>query len=186
MNRAVFLDRDGTLNYDSRDYIKNVSEFQLFPNTVAALKKLYSAGFKLVIITNQACVAKGLTTVAAVEEINQLLRKKLSEAGIELAGIYYCPHNPEAGCDCRKPRIANILLAARELEISISDSYFVGDSHRDVEAGRAAGCRTILVTTGVRQASYADIAEWQVQPDYVVPDLLTAAEMILSLERKMN
>ncbi|HPC36984.1 MAG TPA: HAD family hydrolase [Candidatus Marinimicrobia bacterium] len=186
MNRAVFLDRDGTLNYDSRDYIKNVAEFQLFPNTVVALKKLYLAGFKLIVITNQACVAKGLTTIPAVEEIHQLLREKLSEAGIELAGIYYCPHDPEAGCDCRKPRIGNVLLAARELGISLADSYFVGDSHRDVEAGHAAGCRTILVTTGIRQSSYDDIAKWQVQPDYVVLDLLTAAEMILTLERNTN
>jgi len=182
LNKAVFLDRDGTLNYDSVDYVKNIAEFRLFPTTVAALQRLQSAGFKLVVITNQACIAKGLTTITAVEEIHQYLRNTLSAAGIELTGIYYCPHHPDENCDCRKPRPGNVLRAAREHAIDLKASFFVGDSHRDVETGFAAGCRTILVKTGVRQASHAKITEWPVQPDFVAEDLPAAAEIIEMLK----
>lgn len=182
MNKAVFLDRDGTLNYDSVDYIKNMAEFQLFPTTVAALRKLSQDGYKLIVITNQACIAKGLTTVVAVEEIHAFLRKNLEEAGVGLAGIYYCPHHPDDNCECRKPRPGNVLRAAREHSIDLKRSFFIGDSHRDVETGSAAGCRTILVKTGVRQASHAKMTEWPVQPDFVAEDLPAAVEIIEMLK----
>ena len=186
MNRAVFLDRDGTLNYDSRDYIRNLAEFRLFPTTVAALWKLQQAGFKLIVITNQACIAKGLTDVTAVEEIHKFLRTELASGGVTLTGIYYCPHHPDADCSCRKPRIGNILLAAREHEIDLPKSYFIGDSHRDVEAGHTAGCRTIFVRTSVRCYPADEIEHWPVQPDFSADDLPAAVAIIEKLEGKSN
>jgi len=184
MNKAVFLDRDGTLNYDSIDYVKNIAEYRLFPTTVAALQKLAQLGYKLIVITNQACIAKGLTTVADVEEIHEFLRTTLALAGVELTGIYYCPHHPDDDCDCRKPRPGNVLRAAREHNIDLKASFFIGDSHRDVETGSAAGCRTILVKTGLRQAGHAKMTEWPVQPDFVAEDLPAAVEIIEMLKRE--
>ncbi|MCK9559055.1 MAG: HAD-IIIA family hydrolase [Candidatus Marinimicrobia bacterium] len=186
MNRAVFLDRDGTLNYDSREYIRNLTEFRLFPTTVAALKKIQALGYKLIIITNQACVAKGLTTVAAVEEIHQFLKNTLKEKGVKLAAIYYCPHHPDDDCDCRKPKIGNVLRASREHEIDLSSSFFIGDSKRDVETGKTAGCRTILVRTGVRLNSQEEIRQWSVQPDFVTANLMAAVEFIEKFEGKSD
>jgi histidinol-phosphate phosphatase family protein len=186
MYKAVFLDRDGTLNFDNFDYIKNLTEFRLFPDTIAALQKLQAAGYKMIVITNQACVAKGLTTVVAVEEIHHYLKKTLADAGVSLTGIYYCPHHPDDNCDCRKPRPGNVLRAAREHDLDLKASFFIGDSHRDVETGYSAGCQTILVQTGVRRDSYAHISEWPVQPDYAAADLPAAVALIEQLTRERN
>ncbi|PIS29106.1 MAG: Clp protease [Candidatus Marinimicrobia bacterium CG08_land_8_20_14_0_20_45_22] len=177
MNRAVFLDRDGTLNADSRDYIKNLDEFRLFPFTIKALKILSDLEFRLVIITNQACIAKGLTTVEKVQEIHEFITKEFRRNGINLDGIFYCPHHPDISrCECRKPKIANVLKAANAYEIDLSQSWFIGDSKKDVEAGVNAGCRTILVKTGVRET--ADAENWDPSPEYITENLLTAAQLI--------
>jgi len=186
MKRAVFLDRDGTLNYDSREYIKDLSEFRLFPNTVTALKKIQAAGFELIVISNQACIAKGLTTVEAVEEIHKYLKITLAEAGVELSDIYYCPHHPDENCDCRKPRIGNVLRASREHNLDLAGSFFIGDSTRDVETGHTAGCRTIFVQSGVRSNSLMEMNLWPARPDFIAPDLMAAAEIIEKLEGKSS
>lgn len=182
MNRAIFLDRDGTLNYDSRDYIKNLKEFKLFPYTIPALRIFKKLGYKLVIITNQACIGRGLTTKEAVEEIHNYLIKVLKQEGINLDGIYYCPHRKEDGCICRKPAIGNVLKAAEELEIDLKRSFFIGDSYKDVATGKRAGCRTIKVGTGVWGNDNGDLPEEEVTPDYYVNDILAAAELVDSLE----
>jgi len=181
MNRAVFLDRDGTLNADSRDYIKKLDEFYLFPFTIEALKILSHCGFRLVIITNQACIAKGLTTVEKVQEIHEFITYEFQKNGITLDGIYYCPHHPDAGCDCRKPKIANLLKAAKINDIDLSESWFIGDSKQDIETGVNAGCHTVLVKTGVRET--LDAKNWNPPPEYITENLLTAARLIEQIKK---
>lgn len=183
MNRAIFLDRDGTLNYDSRDYIKNLSEFKLYPFTISALQILSSLGFKLVIISNQACIGKGLTTEEAVEEIHSFLRSELKSNGVILDGVYYCPHRKEDNCDCRKPAIGNVKRAAADFAIDLSQSYFIGDSPKDVLTGRNAGCCTIRVATGVWQDEPVEYSGAEIEPDYKSDNLLSAAQLIALLER---
>jgi histidinol-phosphate phosphatase family protein len=182
MNRAVFLDRDGTLNADSRDYIKNLDEFRLFPFTIEALKILSRCGFRLVIITNQACIAKGLTTVEKVQKIHDFITTEFRINGIILDGIFYCPHHPDAGCDCRKPKITNVLKAAKMNDIDLSKSWFIGDSKRDVETGKNAGCHTILVKTGVRET--IDAGNWNPAPEYIMENLLAAARLIEQMKKE--
>lgn len=182
MNRAVFLDRDGTLNYDSRDYIKTLAEFQLFPFTPEALQILSGLGYRLVVITNQACIGKGLTTVAAVEEIHSHLKRELARQGISLAAIYYCPHRREENCVCRKPAIGNVLKAVEDLQLDLSRSFFIGDSAKDVVTGKRAGCRTIQVATGVWGDYLGDLSKEEAEPDFRADDLLQAARLVAALE----
>jgi|UPI0003AA20B4 histidinol-phosphate phosphatase family protein len=186
MNRAIFLDRDGTLNYDSRDYIKNLAEFRLFPFTVPALAILQRLGYKLVVITNQACIGRGLTTTEAVEAIHSFMHQELSKSGIFLDRIYYCPHLKEERCNCRKPAIGNVLKATAELQIDLERSYFIGDTPKDVATGKRAGCRTIQVATGVWDNDPGDLKPEEIEPDFKTDDLLKAAELIARLESSVR
>jgi D-glycero-D-manno-heptose 1,7-bisphosphate phosphatase len=144
--RAVFLDRDGTLNVDSPDYIKSWGEFAWLPGVKEALRELQDAGFALVVITNQGAISKGLTTRAAAEHLHARMTAELAEAGVHLDAVYYCPHHDADACACRKPRPGLLLQAARELGLDLARSWMVGDRDRDVLAGAAAGCRALLVT----------------------------------------
>ena len=184
MHKAIFLDRDGTLNTDSKNYIKSLDEFVLFPYTIPALKIFQDLGYKIVIITNQACVGKGLTTRAKVEEIHEYLLSEAKNQGINIAGIYYCPHRSEDNCTCRKPQLQNVLLAANEHGIDLARSYFIGDSPRDIETGNRAGCRTIFIRSGVRRYSAAQKKAWAMQPDYETANVLTAAQLLDRIEKK--
>ncbi|MBO8131122.1 MAG: D-glycero-beta-D-manno-heptose 1,7-bisphosphate 7-phosphatase [Candidatus Marinimicrobia bacterium] len=180
--KAVFLDRDGTLNRDSLDYIKNLAEFELFDYTPEALKILKELGFKLIIITNQSVIARGMASTEEVEEIHDYLKKYLYKEGIKIDGIYYCPHHPEENCDCRKPNIGNIDRAIKDFNIDPLKSYFVGDSKRDIEAGKRAGCKTIMLLSGERIKEPEEIKSWNIKPDYIEENLLTAAMLIRRLE----
>lgn len=186
MNRAIFLDRDGTLNYDSRDYIKNLSEFRLFPFTVPALAILQRLGYRLVVITNQACIGRGLTTTEAVEAIHAFMQNELRQNGIVLDRIYYCPHLKEEQCNCRKPAIGNVLKAATELQVDLQRSFFIGDAPKDIATGKRAGCRTIQVATGVWDNDPGDLTPDEVEPDFKVDNLLKAAELIAALESRVG
>ncbi len=152
--RAVFLDRDGTLNVE-KDYLYRVEDFEFIPGVPEALKKLQEAGFLLVVVTNQSGVARGFYTLEDVEILHRHMRAELDKYGVTLDGIYVCPHHPEKGqppfnidCDCRKGKPGMLLQAAQELDIDLSQSFMVGDKLADIEAGTAAGCSSILVRTG--------------------------------------
>lgn len=172
LRRAVFLDRDGVL---SRSLLRagkpvaptTVGEFELLPGVVDAVKRLHAAGFLLVVVTNQPDVSTGLTQRTAVEEMHRRLYESLP-----LDDIKVCYHVEADGCDCRKPKSGMLLAAARERGIDLQSSWMVGDRWRDVAAGKAAGCRTILV-----ECHYAERkAE---APDFTVTSLPDAAEIIL-------
>lgn len=157
---VVFLDRDGVLCEDRADYVKSRAEWRWVPGALEGAAALARAGRRLVVITNQACVGKGLVAPATLEDIHARMKADLAAAGAPLAGLYVCPHAPEAGCDCRKPKPGLILQAARELEVDLAASVFVGDALRDREAALAAGVGGfLLVLTGQGRASARKAAD---------------------------
>lgn len=144
MTAAVFLDRDGTVIHN-RHYLAEPDELDLLPGAAAALRNLADAGFLLVVVTNQSGVGRGFFPVADLERQHARMHELLALEGVELAAVYYCPHGPDEGCDCRKPLPGMLLQAARELELDLSASFMVGDEERDVAAGRAAGVTSYLL-----------------------------------------
>jgi heptosyltransferase-2 len=144
---TVFLDRDGTLNPDP-GYISSPDQFELFPGVAAALARLTRAGARLVVVTNQSGVGRGLFSSADLEAIHAKLRRLLQDAGVSLEAIYVCPHHPDERCACRKPETGMIDRAVRELRIDLSRSYLIGDHAKDMELAKRVGAKRVRVTTG--------------------------------------
>ena len=142
--RAIFLDRDGTITVDT-GYPSNPDEVELLPGAANALRTLRDRGWALVLVSNQSGVGRGLITTQQARAVHERLMVELSTWGVELDGAYYCPHVPDDACECRKPRPGLLLQAAAELRLDLSDSVMVGDRRSDVEAGREAGCTTVLL-----------------------------------------
>ena len=185
-DRAIFLDKDGTLIVDV-PYNVDPDLIVLAPGAVEGLTRLHAAGYRFVVITNQSGVARGKFTEAALGPVEDRLRELLAGFGVPLAGFYHCPHHPQGSvpeyavaCDCRKPAPGMLLRAAAELGIDRARSWFVGDILNDVEAGRRAGCRTVLIDNG-------NETEWVAgpdrTPDHRAADLAEAAGLILESDR---
>lgn len=174
MNKAVFLDRDGTIN-EEVGYLSDLSDLRLIPGAGAAIKRLNDSGMKVVLVTNQSGIARGYFSEALLQEIHDRLEQLLRDEGARLDAIYYCPHHPSSGnshytrdCDCRKPGTGLIDKAARDLDIDVKHSYVVGDKWSDVELGQRAGAHSVLVRTG-----YGAVAEGNVRPAHLVaPDFI--------------
>lgn len=151
--RAVFLDRDGTLNVE-KEYLCRVEACELIPGVGRAIRRLNEAGWLVVVVTNQSGVARGYYGEEEVAVLHRHMAAELALAGGEVAGWYYCPHHPSGvepynrPCDCRKPLPGMLLRAAHDLDIDLSRSWMVGDKLADIEAGLAAGCKSLLVRTG--------------------------------------
>ena len=148
MPRTVLLDRDGVLNVDRPDYVLSIDQLQLERGAAVGVAALTAAGFRLLIITNQACVGKGLITRAQLDAIHAELIARLTAAGGRIDGLYLCPHRDGEGCRCRKPLPGLIEQAQREHAFDPADTFLVGDAGRDLEAAHAAGCQAALVRTG--------------------------------------
>jgi histidinol-phosphate phosphatase family protein len=146
--KVIFLDRDGVINKKppKAKYVKNWSEFEFLPGAVEALALLTKRGYDIYLISNQAGIARGVMTEQDLETINKNLQKELELHGAHINGFYYCPHGWNDNCECRKPKPGMLLQAAREHHLDLTKTFFIGDDERDVEAGNAAGCKTILVT----------------------------------------
>jgi D-glycero-D-manno-heptose 1,7-bisphosphate phosphatase len=147
LSRAVFLDRDGVLTRERPDYVKTPEELEILPGIEGPLREIQKRAFRIIIVTNQSVVGRGLTTHLEMTKIHQKLRQELAGFGVTIDGIYYCPHRPEEGCDCRKPQPGLILKASTELGIDTKRSWMIGDKEMDIEAARRAGCRGIRVQT---------------------------------------
>lgn len=176
---AVFLDRDGVLNRDSDAFIKTPDELHLFPGAAAAVARLNAAGYAVVIVTNQSGIGRGILTEADLTAIHAKLREEMTAAGATITGIEYCPHAPEAGCDCRKPLPGMLHRAATRYSLDLARSWMVGDRPDDIRAGRAAGTCTILVLSGKTEAAAAK--NLSVTPGRVCADVTEAVRVILSL-----
>lgn len=151
---AVFLDRDGVVIEDAH-YLSAPERIRLIPGSAEAIAMLNRAGWKIAIVTNQSGVARGLFSIEMVTEINRHVVELLKTSGARVDGVYVCPHHPEADiaqyrlqCECRKPLPGMLLRAARDLRIDLAHSWMIGDRLSDLQAGAAAGCRTVLVRTG--------------------------------------
>ena len=146
MKPCVFFDRDGIVNESpGPGYVERWEDFHLMPEFVATLRIVCGRGFAAVVVSNQRCVAIGRVTAATIDGIHRRLTAALHAEGLALDDILYCPHDRDDGCDCRKPKPGMLLEAARRHDLDLARSWMIGDTPRDIEAGRAAGCRTILV-----------------------------------------
>ncbi len=172
---AVLLDRDGTLNVNPPSYVRRVEELVPIPGAFEAVGRLCSAGWAIAVCTNQACIGKGLVTAAEVARIHEECARLAARHGGVIDGFHVCPHRPDEGCTCRKPLPGLLLEAARAHGYDLTRSYFVGDSPRDVEAGRAAGATPMLVGSGSADGALADSG-----PTLVFDDVAAAAEWILA------
>lgn len=182
LKKAVFLDRDGTIN-EEREYLSRIEDFSLIKGAAEAISLLGNAGYLIVVVTNQSGIGRGYYSEEDLEIINHHMRSELEKWGAKVDASYFCPHHPSHGlgkykaeCDCRKPLPGMLLQAAADLGIDFASSWMVGDKKTDIDAGIAAGCRSILVKTG-----YGESETHLFPPDFpVADDLLAAARMILS------
>ncbi len=180
MNSAVFLDRDGVIIENREAYVRSWEDVKFFPNTFSALRVLSQSPFKIVIVTNQSAIGRGIITSEQAAEINQRIVQEISEAGARVDGLFVCPHAPQDHCDCRKPLPGLIFKAAGALDIDLRSSIMIGDALSDVQAGQAAGIPTnILVKTGRGQKQLQNSLPG-CPPFLVVDHLADAAAMILS------
>jgi len=184
-NPAVFIDRDGTINMEV-DHLADPAYLQLVPDAALAIKMLNKAGIKVIIVSNQAGIARGLFTEKTLGAINDRLVSMLEAEGAKIDALYYCPHHPEFGnevykkvCTCRKPLPGMLLLAAEDKDISLERSFMIGDTKNDILAGKAAGCKTILVRTGYGEAELLEFEGDANGPDLVCKDIKEAVEHIL-------
>lgn len=177
---TVFLDRDGVINRDSPDYIKSRAEFHPLPGSLAAIARLCERGIRAIVITNQSVINRKMVPPAELTAIHDLLRERLADHGGRLTDIFFCPHRPDENCACRKPRPGLILQARDKYAIDLSRSVMVGDSAKDILAGKAAGCaRTVLVRTGNGQAALDDLTNSGQRPDHIAADLAAAVQWII-------
>lgn len=185
--KAVFLDRDGTLNLDP-GYLGNPKDLKLFPDTGKVLAELKNElHFTLIVVSNQSGVARGLITEEQVVAVNEELNKKLLDYDVQIDAFYYCPFHPdfnsEEECICRKPSPHMILNSAKDLNIDLSKSYFVGDSASDVQAGISAGVKTVLVKTGYGNAGISILQKVNIFPSFVAENLTEACKFIINDSR---
>jgi len=186
-HKAIFLDRDKTLVEDP-GYISSPEQLKLLPGIPEALIQLSRLGYKLVVVTNQSGVARGIITEQKLKEINEYLEQLLERNGVKLDAIYYCPHHPDGSVqkyrresDLRKPNPGMLLLAAKQMDIDLSNSWMIGNSHRDIIAGRRAGCKTILLDTPGATKTAMDYTTAELAtstPDYKAVNMKEAVNII--------
>jgi D-glycero-D-manno-heptose 1,7-bisphosphate phosphatase len=185
MNRAVFIDRDGTIS-EEVGYINHASRFRLFPYSAAAIKQLHEDGYLAIVITNQAGVARGYFPETMVQAVHKRMTDELEASGATLDAIYYCAHHPSVGeapyrldCDCRKPKPGLLLRAARDFDIDLENSWMVGDRYSDIELAANAGVKSALVLSGYGRGEWEHQRDtWTIQPDLVAQDLLAVVNLV--------
>ncbi|MFC1559863.1 D-glycero-beta-D-manno-heptose 1,7-bisphosphate 7-phosphatase [Candidatus Margulisiibacteriota bacterium] len=185
MNKAVFLDRDGTINEDT-GYLSHPSELKMIPKSAEAIRHLNEAGFKVFTISNQSGVARGYFSEDMLQSIDKKLQKEVLKGGGYIDGIYYCPHHPEHGvhpykmqCECRKPHNGLIKKAAKKFDIDLGHSYMIGDKLTDIQTGKKSGMKTALVLTGRGKKESESKGFGGAKPDHVAKDLYTAVKWVL-------
>jgi D-glycero-D-manno-heptose 1,7-bisphosphate phosphatase len=195
-NKAIFLDRDGTINWKAPateervEYIKSWDDFKFIPGAEDAIKLMRDSGFKIIVITNQSQISRGIATQDAVDNIHANMKKALEERGVVIDAIYLCTHHPDENCNCRKPKPGMVEQAAKDLDIDLLQSYVVGDAAKDIMMGNAVGCKTVFVKTGEMETGETIVLEngelenkknnIKVKPDKIVETIVEAAEWIAS------
>ena len=183
---TVFLDRDGTLNPDP-GYINSPDQYELFPGVPEALARLKRAGARLIVVTNQSGIARGFLTPEDLAAVHMKLKRLLDVADVSLDSIYFCPHHPDDGCDCRKPNRGMIDQAVREWGMNLDRSYLIGDHIRDIELAKRIGARSVLMTTGVMSPQEAErLKASEPAPDWIASSLAGAADWLLTDASKLS
>jgi histidinol-phosphate phosphatase family protein len=180
---AVFLDRDGTVIF-SKNYLSSPKQVRLYSYTPDSINKLRTAGFKVVIVTNQSGVARGMFTENDLQEIHKRFVFLLKKAGAKVDAIYYCPHVDEDDCKCRKPKSGMVLQSAKDLNIDLGKSYTVGDTVRDYLLGYNTGGKGILLLTGHGKKQKLKIAQEKIKPMGVCKTLKEAVSLIIKNAKK--
>ncbi len=184
--KAVFLDRDGTLNVNF-GYVHRRQDWEWIDGAIKALKSLQSAGFELVIVTNQAGIARGYYQPADVEALHDWMRAELAAHGVTLTGIYYCPHHPDFGetrhCSCRKPQAGMLVQAAQDLRLDLEQSWIIGDQLTDAAAGLKAGTKAVVIGTQTAEDVLQSVSDqWGFAPGQLIvePNIGAAVARILA------
>ncbi len=178
--KIVFLDRDGVINEDKPDYVKSWEEFSFLPGSKEAIKSLNDAKYGIIVVTNQAGIAKGLVSKITVEEINRRMRGEVEEAGGEILSVYVCPHQTADNCQCRKPKTLLFKQAIKKFKINCKQSFLVGNAARDIEAGRKIGCQTILVMD--KEFTQEELKK--IKPRFTADSLKEAVSLIIKPRTK--
>lgn len=192
MKKAIFLDRDGTINVE-KNYLYRIEEFEFLPSVIEALKILQEAGFFLIIITNQSGIARGFYNEEDLKRLNQWLIESLHNQGIVISNIYYCPHHPKAAvekyrmdCECRKPKIGMYINAAKDFDIDLDESYVIGDKIRDCAVCEITKCKGFLIENNENKEIIEGVKSGDYQRMEYAQNLYEAALKIIKLEREKN
>jgi D-glycero-D-manno-heptose 1,7-bisphosphate phosphatase len=179
MHRAIFMDRDGTVS-EEVGYMYHAGLYKPFPWTGQAIRRINESGMKAVLVTNQSGIGRGYFSAATVAEVHDVLNTELTRWNAHLDAIYYCPHSPDANCECRKPNTGMLLQAQREMGIDLKRSFVIGDRYLDIRMAHAAGAHAILVRSGDGENELRHRSMEDVQPELVSENLLTAVNAILN------
>jgi len=182
MHPAIFLDRDGVLIENRSDYVRDWSQVKIIPEAIHALSLTPARNYKIVIVTNQSAIGRGLVRPENAEEINRRLVNLIQQHGGQVDGVYICPHKPDDDCLCRKPRPGLLLQAANELSLDMQRSWMIGDAWSDVQAGQRAGVRhTILVKTGRGTEQLLEHSPEEITGSLIFDNLPRAFDAIFSI-----
>ena len=185
MSKAgVFIDRDGVINVNRSDYVKSWDDFVFESGIFEPLRCLAQNHLAIVVVSNQSAIGRGLVDRDTVDEIHSRMIEEITRNRGRIDGVYYCPHRPEDGCDCRKPRPGLLLRAAQELNLDLCRSYFIGDTISDVEAALAAGCMPLLVQTGLGTNQMPLLKEKGFERIRIFHNLKEVADFILGIEAR--
>lgn len=175
MEKIIFLDRDGVINKypGDRNYVTRLKDFKFLKGSISAIKRLTKAGFKIYVISNQAGVSKKLYSKETLDIMTEFMLKKIREAGGKIEKVFYCTHPKNADCKCRKPKTGLLKKAVKGKKIDLNQSYFIGDSLKDIIAGKTFGCKTILVLCGREKLKNSML--WEATPDFIAKSLYDAS-----------
>jgi D-glycero-D-manno-heptose 1,7-bisphosphate phosphatase len=176
---VVFLDRDGVINVDRRDYVKSWAEFKFLPRVFEALRLLRKNNIRVVVVTNQSAVGRGLMSISTLREIHDKMLRAIEKRGGRIDGIYYCPHRPDEKCICRKPKPGMVLKARKDLKIDLTRSYLVGDSMKDVELARAVKVKCVRVSSRISAKQPPRHRQWKSAQPVSARALRAAVDHIL-------
>ena len=184
--KAIFLDRDGTINIE-KDYLYKITDFEFLPGVIEALKLLQENNFLLIIITNQSGIARGYYTEEQYRNLNNWMLGELKVHGINITAVYYCPHHPEAkveqyrkNCNCRKPKLGMYEKAVKDFNIDLSYSFAIGDKIRDCAICKTTECRGYLISSGEKSSVIEEVKEGKYERVKYAKDLLSAVHSLLS------
>ena len=175
MKKAVFLDRDGTINVDY-GYVSQVEKFEILPGAIEGLKKMRAMDYLLIIISNQSGIGRGYYSIPDYEKVMETMHSQLALHGLQLDDCFYCPHSPESNCSCRKPGTKMIEEAVRKWNVDANQSFFIGDKDSDMKAGKKSGLKTILISE----------KEKDFGQDFRAFDLTEAAAIIANVTKPLS